>query len=509
MGFPGYEGLGVYYGDLHSHCNVGYGYGTVEEAYQNARTQLDFASVTAHSHWPDIPESDERLATVVAFHEEGFERAAKLWPRLQEVTNAVNEDGRFVSYLSSEWHSMRHGDHNVYFKMGKGEIVRAADLEGMRAELHRFAQRGTECFLIPHHIGYLRGYRGINWHEFTPAFTPVVEIVSMHGLAESSDAPFPYLHATGPRDGRSTMQYGLRTGNIFGVIGSTDHHSAHPGSYGRGRMAVWASALSRESVWEAIKARRTYAITGDRIALAFSVDGRPMGSVLKWTPERAIEVRVVGGAAIDYAEVLHNNHPIHRWNAHESEISNTPEPVKVMLEVGWGKRGLSFDWLVDLAVSGGKLVSVEPRFRGSDLITPYQTEQPGDGLVFSKWERSGADQMRFETRTWGNPNTLTPATQGVCLEILGGDSTIISGKINGRRVEMRLADLKHGSRGGYLGGYRSHAYSFHRAVPRAQYTCRISITHCGSGGQRDWYYVRVCQKNGQWAWSSPIWVENP
>jgi hypothetical protein len=49
----------------------------------------------------------------------------------------------------------------------------------------------------------------------------------------------------GPRDGRSTAQYGLAQGNVFGLIGSTDHHSAYPGSYGHGRLGVWATELTR------------------------------------------------------------------------------------------------------------------------------------------------------------------------------------------------------------------------------------------------------------------------
>ena len=84
----------------------------------------------------------------------------------------------------------------------------------------------------------------------------------MHGASESADAPYAYLHTMGPRDWQSSYQYGLAQGNIVGVVGSTDHHSAHPGSYGHGRLAVWAEELSRDAIWQAIKARRTVALTG-------------------------------------------------------------------------------------------------------------------------------------------------------------------------------------------------------------------------------------------------------
>ena len=46
---PIYQDLDVYYGDLHSHCAVGYGHGGLNDAFQNARLQLDFAAVTVHA----------------------------------------------------------------------------------------------------------------------------------------------------------------------------------------------------------------------------------------------------------------------------------------------------------------------------------------------------------------------------------------------------------------------------------------------------------------------------
>jgi hypothetical protein len=507
MMLPGYEGLQTYYGDLHNHCGISYGHGSVEDAYSNARTQLDFASVTPHAYWPDMPEGDDRLAAVVAYHRKGFRGAAELWSHLQEVTEAIHKDGEFVTFLSFEWHSIQHGDHNVYFKGAKGEIIRAANLEEMRSHLRRLARQGVKCLLIPHHIGYLSGYRGIRWEDFTPEFSPVVEIISMHGLAETDDAPYPYLHTMGPRDGKSTMQYGLRLGEVFGVIGSTDHHSAHPGSYGHGRLAVWAKELSRDGIWEAITARRTYALTGDRIALAFSVNGHPMGSILAPTQERSIEVSVTGGGALDYVEVLHNNQAIHRWSAHERVGHSSAEPVKVFLELGWGEQNCNVDWQVELEVVAGQLLSVEPHFRGHAIVAPQSAEK--EKYAFSSWERIDEKKVRFETRTWGNPTNVTPATQGVCLEILGEEGTQIKGRVNDRQAQVALGELRHDSRVGYLGGFLTPAYCFHRAVPKAEYSCHTSLQHQGDGRGRDWYYVRVCQKNGQWAWSSPIWVDAP
>lgn len=500
MTISGYEGLQVYYGDLHSHCDVGYGHGTPEDAFANARLQLDFASVTAHAVWPDMPAPDGRLARTIDYHRRGFGRAAARWPHLCAVTNEANDEGRFVTFLSFEWHSLRHGDHNVYYRDGKGGIVQAADLDGLRVALRNLAASGVPTLLIPHHIGYLAGYRGIDWNAFTSEFSPVVEIVSMHGAAEADDAPYPYLHTMGPRDGRSTMQHGLRTGKVFGVIGSSDHHAAHPGSHGWGRAAVWAPELTREAIWDALVQRRTYALTGDRITLAFSLNGHPMGAELAPTPERQLDVAVEAGDAIDCVDVVHNGRVLHRWTP--APTTPDPGPYKVALELGWGDRAILVDWRVDLCVEGGRLLAVEPRLRGRDVVSPQQED--GERMVLSAWDRR-ENRVRLRTVTWGNPNPLMRATQAISLQIDGDPSTRITGRINDREIEVPLSVLRQESRVWYLGGFRTPAYRFSRAVGRSASAAAFAIEHRGYGS-RDWYYVRVRQTNDQWAWSSPIWV---
>jgi len=498
-----YDGLALYVGDLHSHCDVGYGYGSVEDAYANARLQLDFASVTAHASWPDMPRGDPALTGTVEYHAHGFERAARLWPHLCEVTNASDQPGRFVAFPSFEWHSLRYGDHNVYLKDGRGDILRPATLEAMRASLRALRGRGIDTLLIPHHIGYLPGYRGISWEDFSEEFSPVVEMMSMHGQAGDDDAPYPYLHTMGPRSGRSTVRRGLALGKTFGLIGSTDHHAAHPGSYGRGRAAVWAAELTRAGLWEALLARRVYALTGDRIVLRVAVNGAPMGAVAPVAADRTIEVAVVGGAAVDYVEVVYNHETIHRWDP-IGATSTDGEPVKVLLELGWGDRGIETAWDVELAVRGGTLVSVEPRLRGRDILSPG----PGASVdaVCSAYAWQGGNTVRLTTKTWGNPSALVADTQGVCVEVQPARETVLEGRINGRPVSLSLADLGAGPCVGYLGGFLSPAYCFHRPVPRSAYACAFTVSHRVPAAAAGVYGVRVRQRNEQWAWSSPVWL---
>jgi hypothetical protein len=503
-----YKNLQPYFGDLHSHCAVGYGHGSLEDAFRNARLQLDFAAVTVHAHWPDIPNSEPRLQDLVDYHQRGFRVASDAWPLVQEIVEANHQPGEFVPLLGFEWHSNQYGDHNIYFNGSQGEIIRATSLDELRTALQGWRARGMDVIAIPHHIGYRRGYRGINWDAFQPDFSPVVEIMSMHGASESGEAPYPYLHTMGPRDWQSTYQYGLAQGHIVGAIGSTDHHSAHPGSYGHGRMAVWCKGLSRDAIWEAIKARRTYALTGDKIILAFSINERAMGSVLSPTSKRYIQCQVQGGSAIDYVEVLYNNRVIQRTSTYEKEITAQnlyAGPFKIYLELGWGEKGENVNWQVELQVVSGELLEVEPRFRGHDVVAPQAVEEKA--YVFSQWEQCGENAVTFVTRTWGNTTTTSAGTQGIALKVLGDTNTRLKGKINGQNIDLKLTDFIAGPKSGYLGGFLTPAYCFHRAIPEVEYSAQMDFTHQVDSKTQDWYYVRVRQYNGQWAWSSPIWVE--
>jgi hypothetical protein len=468
--------------------------------------QLDFLCVTVHAHWHDIPEGEPRLDSLVDYHKNGFMRTEEQWDKVKEMVRRHHQDGEFVTFLGHEWHSNRYGDHNIYFKGAEGDIVRASDMEEMRAVLRAYGEKGIETMLIPHHIGYKAGYRGINWSEFDPEFISVVEIMSMHGASESPVAPYSYLHTMGPRDWQSTLQYGLEQGYIVGLVGSTDHHSAHPGSYGHGKVGVWAEALNRDAIWNAIRCRRTYALTGDRIQLRFSLNAQPMGAIVPATDERNIHVEVEGGDAIDYIEVLHNNQVIHRWNPTFSPQEDPlAEPIKVYLELGWGDRGENVDWQVALQVTDGDVRSVEPRFRGHEVVAPQNGEE--ERYAFSNWQRTDANSVAFSTRTWGNLTTTTASTQGMCFELDATPLTRFVGVINEKPVDISITDLLAGPRANYLGGFLSPAYYFHQVIPQSAYRVGFGMTHKAESTQRDWYYVRVRQKNGHWAWSSPIWVQ--
>jgi len=262
---------------------------------------------------------------------------------------------------------------------------------------------------------------------------------------------------------------------------------------------VWAEDLNRESIWDAILKRRTYALTGDRIELAFSVNGHLMGDICPHAGSRTLAASVRAGGAVDCIDVLYNNRVIHRENILAG--SDVSDRCKVYVEVGWGEGFESYAWDVELEVDGGELSDVEPRFRG---FVPSGNPDHAD-FSATDWKREG-NTVHFQTRTRPNISSRIPQTAGMSLEISGAGDALLRARINGQAFEVSLSDLRSGSRSFYLGGFVSPAVCFHRAVPETEYTHRFEFTHETESEQRDWYYVRVRQRNEQYAWSSPVWV---
>jgi len=246
-----YSGLNPFFGDLHSHCGISYGFGTLQEAFQNARERLDFCSVTGHAFWSDMPAPTERNQSIIDFHLKGFAKLKRLWPQVLKECAEASEEGQFLTFPGYEMHSMSDGDYTVVYRDFSAPIAYAHSLAELKtALLHQKEEQGHDFLAFPHHIAYRRGTRGINWDSFDPRFSPLVEIISMHGCSEGDPSARQFLFVMGPADGEGTMQHGLEKGYVFGVLGNTDHHSAHPGTYGCGLTDLWAASLTRQAVWE-------------------------------------------------------------------------------------------------------------------------------------------------------------------------------------------------------------------------------------------------------------------
>lgn len=133
------------------------------------------------------------------------------------------------------------------------------------------------------------------------------------------------------------FQRGLELGLVFAFSGGTDHHSAHPGSYGHG-LTGDEPKLTRNSIWDALTSRRMFALTGDRMDVRFRLNDAVMGSVARCENKQRIEFDVQAGAAIDAVDVLRTGQLVRRFSQCDMGDYQADDLIrtKLHLEVGWG-----------------------------------------------------------------------------------------------------------------------------------------------------------------------------
>ena len=489
------------FGDIHNHCNISYGHGSLTNALLRARQQLDFVSITGHAAWPDMPVEDKSVAHIVDFHVKGFGRLKANWHGHFAVLFSFDEPGRFTVFPGYEIHSNAHGDYTVvYADLEPDPYVLADDPAGLKAAL--LAAKGSHALAFPHHIGYRPGARGINWSSFDPELSPFVEMFSMHGCAEDSLTSRPYLHSMGPLNGPSSMAAGLADGHLFGVVGNTDHHSGYPGSYGHGRMGVYASANDREAIFEAMRARRTNALTGNNIHLLASVGDTIQGGILAPTANAELAIEAIAGDVIDRIDIIRNGRFFERISP-----ALTPSPIGadetlVYLEMGWGARGSQHRWQGDIEVRNGAITGLETRLRGAEIVSPLEGEEEK-----GRPPRIGHDGrfVGFELTAGANPNNVTPATQGFAIRIRYGADTALVARFGDHTRTIALSDLFAGSLSGNLGAIDSPAYRFHQAPRPDQWQWQGTLP-LGPLETGETIYVRLTEAGGQNAWTSPFFV---
>jgi hypothetical protein len=485
----------VLYGDIHNHNAHGYGAGSIERSLEIARTHLDFFAFTGHSSWHDMPAMEGQRERHWI---DGFKRLKDTWPRVQQVIAEGNRDGEFSAFLGFEWHSSQWGDQCVVFPQDHRPLYYSDNPE----QLRRFCIE-ENALMIPHHLAYPKGRRGVNWDVFREDCTPVVEIFSEHGNSEDDRGPFTYFtHSMGGRETSNTARAALDAGLRFGFVGSSDDHAGFPGAYGEGLMGAVVTDFSREGILEAIRSRRTYALTGDRIEVDFSVQGAPMGASIDAGKQVDVSFAVDGRDELDVVEVIQDGRVVHRAHAAEGE-AQISDPVQVRLEWGWGPWGALAlervcDWAMQVRLSAGRIARFFPCLQSMpfDETRRHRFERQGDAGLAIRSYTSRRNAYRE------NPN------QSVVLELAAPPDAMLELTLTepvAQRTEVKLADLLRGSHQTFTGPFPKEAWQWHRLAPLAASSlagrCQLDIP----AGQ-SYTYVRARQKNGHMAWASPVFV---
>jgi hypothetical protein len=492
----------VYFGDLHNHNSVGYAQGSLERAFDIAHNHLDFFAFRPHGYWHDIGHYENGIEKKWL---DGFEVTRKRWPDVLEMVRQYDQPGQFVAIAGFEWHSRSLGDYHILFPTAEAEYVRFDDLR----KFQQFA-RERRALMIPHHPANRLGHRGANLEWLDPEVSPVIEIYSEWGNAEHDRGPYPYVrHTECGRWTKNTLQHFLAQGYRLGVLASTDDHLGYPGAYREGLAAVLATELTRPAIFDAIRHRRTYAVTGDRIRLDFQINNRIMGTEMPYTKQRKLAVTVTGWDQLDRVEILKNNRVLHR----DFPMDRVPtdrswdQPVLLRFEYGWGPwaaldMARVCDWDIEIRLEGGRLEEVQTCFQAGPL-----DEARRDKIV----ERS-AQYLRVQSFTALRQQFEDISTKAVVLKVRGNPDTHVEVSLRKPTTVSLAQTFRQLAESGetlFTGDFPKESALLHRLVFHDHYHTSYKVSDVDDGKQLTWYYLRAVQANNQLAWSSPIWIEPP
>jgi Protein of unknown function (DUF3604) len=285
---PQVGGYQLLFGDLHAHSTEshlrngdGCGEGSREELFTFARdiAGLDVFCLSEHDWQMD-----------------GWD-----WKDLTATSDRFNDPGRFVTLPGYEWTSPSYGHRNVYFRdsgaamfssLAPGVAVNSIlDEAPTPLDLWRHLdEQGSEALTVPHHMSVARFPLSLE-HFHHPGYDRVAEIYSCWGDSLEHHRP---VSAYAERVPELAFIHAVRHGYRVGFLASSDSHDGYPGvaqgkashphlfhDLGSGRVAILAETQDRHAVFDAIRARRCYALTGPRIIVDLSLEGYPMGSEIR------------------------------------------------------------------------------------------------------------------------------------------------------------------------------------------------------------------------------------
>ena len=462
------ERYGRYWADLHGQSEETIGTNSIQDYFRFGR-DYGFLDICAHQG-NDFQISD------------GF------WKKIQATTRKFHEPGRLVTFPGWEWsgNTALGGDRNVLFREEGGPISRSS-----RALLSPGQAREPCCRTVEELFGRLRdcrrevmvlphvGGRYADLSRHDPGLEWAVEVHSAWGT-------FEWMLADA-----------FARGHRLAIVANSDGHKGRPGasypggstfgSYG-GLTCVLAKSLTRESVWEAYRARRVYATTGARIFLDVETeDGIPMGGLLtaRSGSGPGFRIRVCGTAPIERVEVRNGMRVVKCFRTYTAaDLSNRLKLLWEGAEVRG--RGRQVTWNGSLTLSGNRIGRVTSlNFHNPDLPCRH----------------AGPTRLDWESITTGG-------VAGLILELDGVEAGRVRVETNQTRFGVRLQGLGVQGRSWSLGGLDKRI-SLYRLPSVAgpthcEFTYKLPARYCFQGDNP--IVVKVVQEDGHMAWSSPVYV---
>ena len=303
----------VYWGDVHAH---GWGDSTMYLMFLRSE-KMD--PVSRHLQGRRVGRFDFGCPGAMSMDPDKREET---WAAYQQACEQLDEPGRYVPFISYEAHPSE-GDRQVIFKNYKDEPPPIS----MRAPLEEVERTygNRDGVLLEVHIGGAPP----RWDVYRPEKERFLEVCSAFGCAEWLLQKALVLGYKPGVCAASDLHLGLMGGpraveTFRGRFGQKYPMNQRDASYGTGPItAVVAPALNRDSLWEAIEARHSYAVSGARIYLNVTCNGEPAGAEIDLKSEARIAITCHACAPLDRIDLIAGEYTVRSWSPSEMDFSET------------------------------------------------------------------------------------------------------------------------------------------------------------------------------------------
>ncbi|MEO7651575.1 MAG: hypothetical protein ABIZ80_14005, partial [Bryobacteraceae bacterium] len=299
------NGYQLVWGDLHRHTDISEDGGIVDGSLMDAMRYsldvagLDFLGITDHTRY--LP------------------RRYNLW-RIQQIADLLYQPGTFSpmhAYERSQYTPWGHRNV-IHANRNYTPVPGSYDLgdPGVSPFGLFAALRGKKAMSIPHTSAW--GNKQVSWEYNDPDIERIVEIYQgLRSTYEYNGAPDPAGREIYEKDSQYFVRNALERKLKLGFIASSDHRSTHMSF-----AAVYAKGIDRDSVFEGLQARRTFAAT-DKILLDFSIGKHLMGEeiTVEGTPEMAVMVE--GTSSVAQVDIIKNGKIVYTTNPGQRSVRFT------------------------------------------------------------------------------------------------------------------------------------------------------------------------------------------
>jgi len=330
-----------------------------------------------------------------------FQITDKNWQTGLAAVQEVDHPGVFVAFPVQEWcgSSTAGGDHNVVFLgdeapgfpyNAQGEhnrtLVWNEDMRGSSVSLGRwpveelwaaYASQAQSHLVIPH-VG---GRRYIpDWHH--PELERLVEIASTWGH-------FGWLY-----------QDVIQRGYQLGVAASSDEHRGRPGGgapgvqvFGvhGGLTGVLADSLDRTSVGRALRARHTWATTGEHAALLTRCGPHRQGDAFRWQGDAPLDYHFLGQSGWEYLAAYDHTGRIWERDLHR--------------ELGYSERRIRLRWGGARIPDRYRWAAWQGRIQVRGATIQGFRSHGFEHAEESSW-RTGPTDIAFRSDTYGDADSI-------------------------------------------------------------------------------------------------------